>query len=84
MTEGGAPEATEHPGGVKRQAGKKHGNRTGTSGEEAQRDRNIRGAEVQDRQENPGKKWPRIGTSGAAKGGGSGDKTRQGEREEER
>ena len=52
---------------------KKH-TRTGISG----------GAEVQDRQENPGKKRPRIGTSGAAKGGGSGGKTRQGEDEQER
>ena len=37
-TEGGAPEATEHPGRVNQQAGEKHGNRTGTSGEEAHPD----------------------------------------------
>ena len=43
-----------------------------------------RGVEVQDRQENPGKKRPRLGTSGAAKGGGSGGKTWQGEHEQER
>ena len=64
-------------------SGKKHGNRTGMSGEEAHPDGNFRGAEVQDRQENPGKKRPRIGTSGAAKGGGSGSKTRRGEHEQE-
>ena len=37
--EGGAPEATEHPGGMKRQAGKKHGNRTETTREGAHQDR---------------------------------------------
>ena len=80
----GASEATEHPGGMKRQAGKRHGNRTGTTGEEAQPKSNILGAEVEDRQENPGKKQPRIGTSGAARGGGSSGKTQQGEHEQER
>ena len=86
---GGEPSATEWwirgnraprtgaSGGVKRQAGNKHGDQTGTSGEEAHPDCNIRGAEAQERQENPGKKRPMIGAAGAAKGGGSGSGKKQ-------